>query len=81
VSWPPLSSFTSASRQLRLRNNETTVTVDQSLTLVNITLGNADICACTAGDANHDSQIAIHEIGEQRAEWMRGRITLPIPCN
>jgi len=38
------------------------VTVDDLLTMVNIALGNVDLSACTAGDANHDGQITIDEV-------------------
>ena len=38
------------------------VTVDETLTMVNIALGNAPVTACEAGDANHDGQITIDEI-------------------
>jgi hypothetical protein len=36
--------------------------VDEILIMVNILLGNADIGACTAGDANGDGQITVDEI-------------------
>jgi len=38
------------------------VTIDEILTMVNIALGNADVGACTAGDANADGQITVDEI-------------------
>jgi hypothetical protein len=43
-------------------NNDTFVTVDELITLVNIALGSADFSACPAGDVNHDVQITIDEI-------------------
>jgi subtilase family serine protease len=43
-------------------NNDQSVTVDEILTLVDITLGTASISACVAGDINHDGQITIDEI-------------------
>jgi hypothetical protein len=42
--------------------NHSVVTVDELLTMVNIALGNAQVTACLAGDANHDMQITIDEI-------------------
>jgi hypothetical protein len=42
--------------------NDGHVTVDDILTMVNITLGNADVSSCEAGDANHDGQITVDEI-------------------
>ena len=38
------------------------VTVDEILTMINVALGNATVCACEAGDANGDSQITVDEI-------------------
>ena len=43
-------------------NNDQVVTVDEILTLVNISLGRADISVCPAGDANHDGQITVDEM-------------------
>jgi pseudomonalisin len=43
-------------------NNDQVVTVDEILTLVNISLGPVDISTCPAGDANHDGQITVNEI-------------------
>ncbi len=43
-------------------NNDTSVTVDEILTMVNIALGNASVSTCLAGDANHDNEITIDEI-------------------
>jgi YVTN family beta-propeller protein len=39
-----------------------TVAINDVLTMVNITLGNATVSDCAAGDANHDGQITINEI-------------------
>jgi photosystem II stability/assembly factor-like uncharacterized protein len=39
-----------------------TVTVDELLTMVNIALGNAEVSACEAGDVNGDGQITVDEI-------------------
>jgi len=39
-----------------------TVTVDDIITMVNIALGNADISACSAGEADSDRQITLDEI-------------------
>jgi hypothetical protein len=36
--------------------------VDEILTMVNIALGNDDISACGAGDANSNGQITLDEI-------------------
>jgi outer membrane protein assembly factor BamB len=38
------------------------ITINELLTMVNITLGNLDIATCQAGDANGDLQITIDEI-------------------
>ncbi len=43
-------------------NNDQVVTVDELLTLVDISLGVENLSACTAGDANHDGQITVDEI-------------------
>jgi CSLREA domain-containing protein len=43
-------------------NGDGTVTVDDILTMVNITLGNTSVTTCEAGDANHDGQITVDEI-------------------
>lgn len=43
-------------------NNSNGVTVDEILTMVSISLGNADLSTCLAGDANNDQQITIDEI-------------------
>jgi len=43
-------------------DNDTFVTVDELITLVDIALGSADINACLAGNTNHDTQITIDEI-------------------
>jgi Ca2+-binding EF-hand superfamily protein len=38
------------------------VTVDDVITMINIALGNMDISACTAGDADGDGTITIEEL-------------------
>lgn len=43
-------------------NDDTQVTVDELLTMVNIALGSADVGTCRPGDANNDKQITIDEI-------------------
>ncbi len=43
-------------------SDDTQVTIDELLTMVNIALGSADIGTCSAGDANHDKQITIDEV-------------------
>jgi hypothetical protein len=43
-------------------NSSNDVTVDEILTLVNISLGEADLSTCLAGDANNDQQITVDEI-------------------
>ena len=43
-------------------NNDTSVTVDELLAMVNIALGKADVSTCLPGDTNHDMQITIGEI-------------------
>jgi hypothetical protein len=51
--------------RLRVAHPRTGAVVDLgllTLTMVNIALGNADLSACTAGDANHDGQITVDEV-------------------
>jgi len=43
-------------------NGDTTVSVDEIITLVNLALGNGDVASCPAGDANGDSAITVDEI-------------------
>jgi len=43
-------------------NGDHSVTVDEILTMVNISLGNSPISDCLPGDANNDRQITIDEI-------------------
>jgi hypothetical protein len=43
-------------------NTDSSVTVDEILTLVNIALGNAQLSQCSTADANGDHQITIDEI-------------------
>ena len=43
-------------------NGDSSVTVDELLTMVNIALGNANVSSCLAGDSNHDTQITVDEI-------------------
>jgi hypothetical protein len=43
-------------------NDDTVVTVEELLTLVNIALGDAGVGTCLAGDTNHDNRITIDEI-------------------
>jgi len=43
-------------------DNNSKVTVDELLTMVNIALGNADVSTCLAGDANNSKDITIDEI-------------------
>jgi len=43
-------------------NNDSSVTVDEVLTLVNIALGNEPIDDCEAGDVNVDRQITVDEV-------------------
>jgi pseudomonalisin len=43
-------------------NGDRSVTVNEIVTLVDISFGRADISTCTAGDLNHDGQITIDEI-------------------
>jgi hypothetical protein len=38
------------------------VTIDELLTMVNVTLGSRNVSACTAGDANGDGEITIAEL-------------------
>ncbi len=38
------------------------VTVNEIVTMVNITLGSVPLSACTAGDADHSGDITINEI-------------------
>lgn len=43
-------------------NGDSSVTVDELLTMVNIALGNASVSTCSAGDPNHDDHITVDEI-------------------
>jgi len=43
-------------------NGDQSVTIDEILVLLTISLGTADISTCIAGDVNHDGQITIDEI-------------------
>lgn len=43
-------------------NGDSSVTVDELLTMVNIALGNASVSTCSAGDSNHDDHITVDEI-------------------
>jgi hypothetical protein len=43
-------------------NDDDTVTVDEILTMVNISLGNVPLTDCRAGDVNNDGQIRVDEI-------------------
>jgi len=59
---PTQSATPSADSCLGDCNNDHSVTVDEVLVLLTISLGTADISTCAAGDANHDGQITIDEI-------------------
>jgi hypothetical protein len=43
-------------------HDDSQVTVDEILTMVNIALGNLDVSSCQPGDANDDNQVTIDEI-------------------
>jgi hypothetical protein len=43
-------------------NSDTSVTVDELLTVVNIALGHASASTCSAGDPNQDQEITVDEI-------------------
>jgi hypothetical protein len=43
-------------------NGDSEVTVDEIITMVNITLGRADISACPVGDSDGKGEITINEI-------------------
>jgi len=43
-------------------NGDGEVTIDELLTMVNITLGSAALSACEPGDANRDGEITVNEI-------------------
>ena len=43
-------------------NNDQSVTIDEILSLLTISLGTSSISTCATGDANHDGQITIDEI-------------------